>query len=316
MTSAKVHGRSAIDRSPETKAERNCLLHLNSHWVRFCTVCHIRYLPRLRKFPYITVAFGLLLLLGLSSATAQYSTHALTITPYVEAQRFSWEERVNDKRLLQETGMRYYFGAVARLCLIPRAVFFTGIEFAYMTGKVNYDGNLMDGHGDLSSYSATTAYSGADGDLLFGSTLRPSKRFLVTPVAGAGIEYWLRNLDDRGPYGYTEKYVVPSVDCGVRLTYVLESNIQLFSTFLARFPLSISESFTVAPEGQEPYTVTLHPGTNPQYRIGVGLDVYRVFVVFSFESWYLNQSAVSNQYYQPESTRQEYGVRICYSIGV
>jgi len=257
----------------------------------------------------------LLLLLGLSPATAQYSTGTFTLIPYFEAQHFTWEERVNDKRLLQETGMRYYFGAVARLRLIPREVLFTEIQFAYMTGKVSYDGNLMDAHGQLSSYSATTAYSGVDGELLFGSTLRPSKRFLVTPVAGAGIEYWLRNLDYNGPYGYTEKYVVPSIDCGIRLTYVFESDIQLFTTFLARFPLSISESFTVAPEGQDPYTVTLHPGSTPQYRAGLGVDVYRIFVVFSFESWHLNQSDVSHQYYQPESSRQEYGVRIGYAIG-
>ncbi len=145
-----------------------------------------------------------------------------------------------------------FYRGVSRLWFIPREVFFGELDFCYIAGTADYDGARMDENGHYASYTATTAYSGIEGGLLLGSTLRPFTRFLVTPVAGAGIEYWLRNLDYKGPYGYTEKYTVPSLDAGVRLTYVSETHLQLFSTFLVRYPLSISETFTLAQRDRTP----------------------------------------------------------------
>jgi hypothetical protein len=252
---------------------------------------------------------------GLSQAEAQYAGSTFSVLPYAEARRFGWEERVNNKRLLQEIGTRYSFGAITRLWIVPREVFFAEWEFCYTVGRPEYDGTRMDDHGTYTSYSATTAYSGLEGELLLGTTLRLSTRFLVTPVAGVGIEYWHRYLDYHGPYGYTEKYLVPSLDGGVRFTYVLETTLQLFTTFLVRYPLSISESFSVALEGQQPHKVVLHPGRNPYYKAGLGINMYRVFLVFSFGSWAIDRSDISHHYYQPDSKRQEYGVRVGYSIG-
>lgn len=253
--------------------------------------------------------------MAFSTAPAQYAGNTFTILPYVEARRFGWEESVGDRRLLLEIGTRYAFGAVSRLWFIPREIFFAELEGAYITGRTDYDGARLDEHGSYATYAATTAYSGVEGDLLLGSTLRPSMRFLITPVLGGGIEYWFRNLDYHGPYGYTEKYLVPTLDGGIRLTYVLETDIQAFSSMLIRYPFPISETFTLAPEGQQPYQVVLHPKGNLQYRATLGMKLYGVFLAFSYESWKLDKSDVSHQYYQPDSKRQEYGVRIGYSLG-
>jgi hypothetical protein len=269
----------------------------------------------LRKTVNIAVYCLLLFGTGVATVSAQYADRTFTIVPYAEARRFGWEERIGDKRLLQENGMRYSIGAMSRLWFIPREVFFGELELCYVAGTADYDGTRMDETGHYTSYTATTAYSGIEGELLLGSTLRPFTRFLITPVAGAGIEYWLRNLDYKGPYGYTEKYTVPSLDAGIRLTYVFETHLQLFSTFLVRYPLSISETFTLAQQGQDPVKVVLHPGAVPQYRGSLGIDLYRVFIVLSYASWKLDESDVSHYYYQPESTRQEYGVKIGYSLG-
>lgn len=251
---------------------------------------------------------------GLSPVPAQYAGSRFTIAPYAEARRFGWEELENGKLLLQEIGMRYSVGATARLWFLPREVFFGELDGSYVMGRMQYDGARMDEHGTYVSYPARTAYAGVEGEFLLGSTLRPSTRFLITPVAGAGIEYWLRNLDWNGPYGYTEIYMAPSFDGGIRFTYVLETTVQVFSTFMVRYPLSISETFTLALAGQQPFKITLHPGNNPQYRASLGLEVYRFLLVFSYATWKLDRSDVSYHYYQPESNRQEYGVRVGYSL--
>jgi len=256
-----------------------------------------------------------LLLLGLSTATAQYAGRTFTVVPYAAVQRFAWEEYANQQRLLQELGSCYSFGAASRLWLVPREVFFTELELAYAFGKVDYDGSRTDEDGEYAPYSASTAYSAFEGTLLLGSTLRPARRFLVTPVAGFGIQYWYRNLDYQGPYAYTEKYLVPSLGGGIRFTYVLETDIQVFSTAYVSFPLSIDESFTLALQGHEPIKVVLHPASHPRYEAGIGVELYRVFLVFSFESWVLGRSDTSHYFYQPESRRHKYGVRVGYSLG-
>lgn len=290
-------------------------MHFYPRSLRFFKAYIIHLLALLNRNGNIGIIV-LLLVLGCSSAPAQYAGGTFTILPYVEARRFGWEERVGDRRLLQEIGMHYSFGADARLWFVPHEVFFCELQGAYITGRTDYDGARIDEHGTYASYAATTAYSGTEGELLLGSTLRPSTRFLITPVLGAGIEYWLRNLDYHGPFGYTEKYMVPSVDGGLRFTYVLENDIQAFSTFLVRYPLSISESFTLALQGLDPVKVVLHPGRNPQYRASVGMDLYRIFIVFSYQSWTLDRSGISHYFYQPDSNRHEVGVKIGYALGL
>ena len=56
--------------------------------------------------------------------------------------------------------------------------------------------------------------------------------------------------------------------------------------------------------------MVLHPGCVPLSRGSLGIDLYRVFVVPSYASWKLDESDVSHSYYQPESSRHEYGVKI------
>ena len=92
----------------------------------------------------MTKSLALLLALGLSTAAAQYAGGTFTLLPYVEARRFAWEERINDKRLLLEIGTRYSFGAISRLWLIPREELFTELELTYITGRADYDGARME----------------------------------------------------------------------------------------------------------------------------------------------------------------------------
>jgi hypothetical protein len=261
------------------------------------------------------VILSFLLALDFATATAQYIGSNFSIIPFVAAERFRWEERVGDKLLLDEAGVRYAFGTLTRLSFIPHERLYGELELRYITGKVPYDGARRDERGTYVPFTTTTAYSGIEANLVFGSTFRRVARFHVTPVAGVGLEYWVRDLDYEGPYGYSEKYTVPLLDGGLRLAYVFGTGVQLFSSFLIAYPLSISESFKLSLEGQQPTDVVLHPGQNPQFRASAGLELYRVFCSFAYESWKLDKSDISHGYYQPDSRREKYGVKLGYTLG-
>jgi hypothetical protein len=259
--------------------------------------------------------FAMFIILSGSTVGAQNPNERFFIMPYLGVQSYRWEEFDNDgQRLVKETGPRYSLGATSRLSFLPSKSLFAELDLRYTLDTVDYDGVLITQQGLRIPYSTKTAYCAVEGTLTIGYSFKLFRTLLFTPVAGFGSEYWTRNLDYRGPYGYTERFLAPSAGAGIRLTYTPNKVFQMFSATTLSMPVAVSESFTIAPQGQGPMKLVLHPGINPRFKAEAGGSLYRVSVIFSFETWTLSRSDTDWLYYQPKSIRREFGMRIGYSI--
>lgn len=258
----------------------------------------------------------LLFLLSLlpTFALAQESAKPFQITPYTQFRFFGWKEfGDNGEQLLQESGTLFSFGAVPRWSLGTR--FFVEADGSLYFGSVDYDGFLQDPQGQQTPFKTTTVYFGLELAPAAGYVFPLSKQFDLTPTAGFGIEYWNRNLDNGGRNGYDEKYTVIYFHGAATGMYNLNRDIQFFSSFGMKIPFSISESIDLASRGQGgPVDVTLSPGVSPRFRFAAGANVYHALIEFSFESWTLVKSNEDRNYFQPESTRKVFGIKLGYTI--
>ncbi len=258
---------------------------------------------------------ALLIILGVSTALAQGADPILYLTPYAGIERYSWEEfKQNGESFLEESGPRYSLGILSRFPFFEEGRFSGVLDIKGTYGVVPYDGSLMLPEGGTIPYSTKTGYIDFRGSVEFGYSFRLLRPFLLTPLAGISSEYWIRDLDRGGSYGYTERYFVISTAIGLRLRYAPRDARQLFVAGSIGFPHQIRESFLLETTGGETETVYLHPGIRPQYKVEIGGTLSGFSVTVSYESWTLSESAASNGFYQPKSVREEVAVNIGYTI--
>lgn len=263
-----------------------------------------------------TTAFFFFTLIGTTSF-AQNLGGTFHVTPYFTLQGFKWEEFDNKGRsALKETGPLYAFGVVSRFSLPTARSVFAELDLQYAMGVVDYDGFIVTTQGVRSPYRTSTGYAHFEGTLSIGYTFRLFGAVELAPVAGFGIEFWNRDLDNGGPNGYDEQYSVSVGDVGVNVAYIHSKNFQVFSGVQLGFPLSLSEVVDLSTRGRSQLPIlNLNPGINPRVLLHAGASISRVLIDVYVETWNLSESDISNGYYQPYSTRTRYGVKVGFAFG-
>ena len=269
------------------------------------------------KTRFIKVVFMSFLICSITeSLHAQNFGTQFQITPYSEFKIYNWKEfQDNGSLFLEESGLLFQEGFTGRISFLKAKNLYVEPDLKFFFGKVDYDGSLQTQGGGLQPYKSKTAYFGLIFNANAGYIITLSKNFQIAPVAGLGIEYYNRDLDDGGQYGYDEKYTIFKFRIGGNGTYLLNKNIQIFSGLYLKIPISISESIDLASRGQGgPSDISLSPGKNPIFYIEAGTSIYRAFFKIYFESWTLSKSEPDRGYLQPESVRKLFGIVLGYTL--
>lgn len=240
---------------------------------------------------------------------------AFELTPRVGWRYFTWTEfGPNGAALLTESGSLLVVGLDPRIAFGPKKRFFVEAGTSFYLGKVDYDGQTQNGDPRKSK----TGYFGMELAPTAGYVFSLSRRLQLTPTAGLGFEYWNRDLDDGGPLGYDEKYTVYRIQAGLRGTYLLNRDVSFYSTLELKIPVSISESVRLGARGVgQPLDVSLSPGISPAILIEGGSTIRGVVdVALYFETWTLTKSNLDKGFFQPDSTRQIFGIRVGHSFAL
>jgi hypothetical protein len=270
----------------------------------------------------IAIVMSLCMLLPnvfLPPALAQSLQHRLEVTPYFDLKGYSWKEfSETGSEDLKESGMLLSLGAIPRFAFTKDLRFFAQGDFQFYFGNVNYDGYVQDNVGNRTPFTTEVGYFGFEIAVSSGYSFPISKGFELAPRGGFGIEYWNRDIG-RGQVkaGYVEKYWVVLGDLAVEGRYTLNRDIRLSSTISMRIPVSISESVDLSTASPTlPSDISLSPGKNPRFVFKLGGTFYNTFAELYFITWTLSRSAEDRGFLQPESTRQNYGMRVGYTFGI
>lgn len=248
--------------------------------------------------------------------SAQITKGDLQISPFIKLNSFNWKEfDDNDKQLLEESGMLFGFGSNAKYFFLRKKELMTEAEFSIYFNKVDYDGFLQDNQGGQTPYKSSTVYFGLQFTANAGWVFQPDKKLFLIPVLGFELEYWNRDIDDGGRFGYDEKYTVFLLQIAGRTKYLLSKNFDLISNLSFKFPLSISENIDLASRGQGgPSDINLNPKSNPRIYIEAGGEFMNASLSVFFETWLLGKSDADQNYHQPESSRKMFGAKLSYNF--
>ena len=234
------------------------------------------------------------------------------ITPSVDWRYFNWKEfSPTGVEQLTESGSLLVFGLDPKVALGPKKRFFVEASTNLYLGKVDYDGALQNG----TPYQSKTGYFGLELAPTAGYVFSLGPRFRLTPTAGLGFEFWNRDVGDGDIRGYVEKYAVYTIRTGLRGSYRLNRDVGFHSKMELKVPAAISESVALGQRGQGPHVdVSLSPGSSPAVFIEGGSTIYGVDVALYFETWTLTKSQLDQGFFQPESTRKLFGIRVGHSF--
>ncbi|MBL1213426.1 MAG: hypothetical protein HND52_08715 [Ignavibacteriae bacterium] len=248
---------------------------------------------------------------------AQRSKSQFSISPFIKLNSYGWSEFGDSgNELLSESGFIFSFGSSADYYFTKKKNLFINSELHIYLGKVDYDGFLFDPQtGQQQPYKNKTGYFGLELSANTGMKIKTSKTFYFTPIGGLGIEFWTRDLDDGGQYGYDEDYTAILFNLGLRGDYSAAKNLILFSMIMLKVPISLSEYVDASSRGlAAPVDVNLNPGKSPRIHIEVGTKVSGAVFTAFFETWTLHKSPPDKTFHQPESTRTWFGVKAAYEF--
>jgi len=237
------------------------------------------------------------------------------LTPRVDWRFFTWTEvGPNGANNLTESGSLFVFGLDPRIAFGPKKRFFVEADTSFYLGKVDYDGAQLNGV----PVKSNTGYFGLDLAPTAGYVFSLGPHFQLTPTAGFGFEYWNRDVGDGDPRGYNEQYTVYRIQTGLRGTYLLNRDFRFYSTLQLKIPVSISESVRVGARGVGPAVdVNISPGISPAILVEGGTNIRGIVnVALYFETWTLTKSNLDKGFFQPDSTRKLFGIRVGHSFSL
>lgn len=266
--------------------------------------------------------FIILILIGLfifhKTAYSQNDRIHLEVTPYFELKNFDWNEKQeNGESFVQENGYLYAIGISHALYFLKNREASLTAGANYWFGKSDYDGLLLEPGGVRTPYQTQTAYSGFEGMLHAGYHAFVSRKTSIRPFFGFKFEYWQRNLDDGGSFGYTENYKAFFGDAGIKVSHSLSEHTKLFGSGMISKPFTASLSIpTVYQEGFETNEINLTLPNNLSYKISAGISLHRFLVEFYYETWNLGKSTTDFGFFLPDATRSQKGFKIGYRIDI
>jgi hypothetical protein len=247
---------------------------------------------------------------------AQQNNKLFQFTPQAGLRFFTWEETLEDGTdLLEENGMLYGVGAKIKIKFGRILDLYMLVDGSAYLGTIDYEGYLQDNFGNLTPYKSETNYSGGKLMFNFGYDFYLNKQLTLSPEFGFQYEYWKRDIDNGGQYGYDEFYKVFFVDFGSNFLVSVSSDASIFLKVLGEYPVSISESIDFASRGQGGLSdVNLQPENNFGVNLELGVSVYGALFSFGYEYLLFSKSDPDQDYHQPESDRGIIKLNIGYTF--
>lgn len=266
------------------------------------------------------IAFQIILLFNANDAflLAQTNKKLIEVTPQIVLKSFYWGE-YNDKsvQLLEEQGMHYGGGFVSKFKFSRFLDLYTKLDLYYSTGLIDYNGFLQDAQGNTEPYKSKTDYRELETSISFGYDFTLAEYFVIAPEFGFQFEYWNRDIDNGGQYGYDEVYNMLSINFGSNFIFPLGNSSEIFFNILGRYPILIEESIDLASRGQGgPADINLEPGANLGLNLELGATVYGAFLSFYYDYLLFSKSKLDQGYFQPESDRSIVGLRLGYTFSI
>lgn len=246
---------------------------------------------------------------------AQPMKSRLEITPFVTPYSFTWKEfDDNGSEALHESGLLVSGGVTTRYSFVKDLQWYGVLGIEIYNGTVDYNGFVFDQQGNRTPYSSQTGYFGYELSASSGYDVALSGTFTLSPSVGLGVEGWKRSLDNGGPTGYDEHYTVFLAQIALGGSYQVQERVDIFSSVMLKFPLSISESVDLSRTGAGPSDLSFTPGSNPRYFVSAGGLIYGASAQLFYESWTLGKSPEDRGFLQPQSSRTHFGVRLGYTF--
>jgi len=247
---------------------------------------------------------------------AQAYRKIIEITPFAGLDYFYWGEyNDNSFQIVEEAGYLYRAGVSSKFKFIKSFDLYILFEPTIYYGIIDYNGFLQDANGNSESYKSQSAYFGSSALLNFGYDFYLSTRFILSPEFGFKYEYWDRDVDNGGQYGYDEFYNVFLLNFGLSATIPFSYTSRIFMRIMCEYPLIIDESIDLASRGHNgPPNISLTPNSNIGINLELGATLYGAFVSGFMNYMLFSKSAFNQNYHQPESDRSLVGLKLGYTF--
>ena len=254
------------------------------------------------------------ILMMFTSRSLCQSTKLFEITPNVGLKYFYWGEyNINDVQNLEEYGFVYSANISSKTKFSKSLQLFAFTDVGFYYGIINYNGYLQLTSGNTESYKSETGYLGLEFVVNLGYDITLGKYFILSPEFGVGYEYWERNIDNGGMYGYDELWSFQYLDFGLSFIIPFPSSSKIFLKILGEYPISINESIDLASRGQGgPASISLEPGSNVGVNLELGAEIYGAYLSFYLDYLLFSSSAFDQGYHQPRSDRSITGLKLGY----
>jgi hypothetical protein len=233
------------------------------------------------------------------------------LTPFLSVQHFEWKEYYGGRRLLKESGPLYSGGVLFEHLFASSAALRAKSEL--FGGVVAYRGETQ-GANPL-PVSTDVGYFGTAGEVDGGYRLQAGS-LDVTPFAGLGFRWWVRDLQDSTTAGglpvtgYTETWRTLHLRLGARGQVDTDSGLSFFAEGGSKYPLYTGNTVDFAGFGE----TTFHPGARWSGFAETGLSYRHFKASFTYEGFSVSQSPLKSvgarQFFQPESTSLRLGVSV------
>lgn len=261
---------------------------------------------------FITILLCVSIIRGQSDLTRSELTINMGIRYFI------WEEYTdNDVCVVSEDGILFSPNIVSTIFFSKEIPFYTEVRWSIFVGTVDYEGFLQDNYGNVENYISETAYLGTEVFLDFGYLIKFSESFGLAPEFGCEYNYWNRDVDNGGQYGYDEIYNLIKLNFGVFTKIMLGKNLDLIFRMLVSYPIFISETIDMGARGKNlPRDIELEPGSDIGFNLETGVNIYGISTVIYFLGERYLKSNEDRGYHQPESYRVNIGLHFGYKFSL
>ncbi|MBJ6799633.1 hypothetical protein [Geomonas propionica] len=232
------------------------------------------------------------------------------LTPYFSTQYFTWQERIDGRRLLKEEGP--LFAAGVRVGAVTDTVFTLKAKGELFGGEVGYRGETQGA--DPAPVRTRVTYLGTTGEVDLGYRLR-SEALVLEPFGGIGYRYWLRDLQDSSApdgtrvYGYTEAWTMGYGRVGARAA-TSSAGVKLTACGGAKYPFYVGNTVDFAGSGE----TTFRPKGRWSGFAEAGAGYRSLSMSLYYEGFRFHQSDLKmvqgTAYFQPDSSSDIFGMRV------
>ncbi|MBU5614392.1 hypothetical protein [Geomonas azotofigens] len=232
------------------------------------------------------------------------------LTPYFSTQYFTWQERINGRRLLKEEGPLFSVGA--RVGSVTDASLTLRGKGELFGAEVGYRGETQ--APDPAPVRTHVTYLGANAEVDVGYRLR-SAALVVEPFGGLGYRYWLRDLQDSSTpdgtpvSGYTEAWTMGYGRVGARAA-TTAAGVKMTACGGAKYPFYVGNTVDFAGSGE----TTFRPKGRWSGFAEAGASYRSLSLNLYYEGFRFHQSDLKmvqgTAYFQPDSSSDIFGMRL------